>query len=39
MKALDGNTIAGAQVAVYDGKCSNKAVIDWRKGLAKTALA
>jgi len=26
-------------VAVYDGKCSNKAVIDWRKGLAKTALA
>merc|ERR1712124_78397 len=33
-KALDGSTIAGAQVAVYDGKCSNKAVLDWRKGLA-----
>ena len=38
MKALDGTTIAGSQVSVTDGKCSNKAVVEWQKNLAKTAI-
>ena len=38
MKALDGTTIAGSQVTVTDGKCSNKAVVEWQKNLAKTAI-
>lgn len=38
MKALDGTAIAGSQVTVTDGKCSNKAVVEWQKNLAKTAI-
>merc|ERR1712196_353850 len=31
MKALDGTAIAGSQVTVTDGKCSNKAVWNGRR--------